>query len=240
MANTKTVSEETFSLSSNLFKNLVSAISVVVEEAQFTSSPDGTTFRAMDPSHVNLLDVLIPSAKTEQEHKWCLRVDDLQKIAARTKKEDVVQVTVGKDVVTISLVGKRKRVYENPTLESTNTDTPLPKMDLLASFSTDREEFLGLLDDIAVKSNHVRIGMKNRLATLSGKGDSGSVNITLSRTLSDYEADAIYSIDNLQKHLKSISVGSVRFNYGPKMPVRIDSGLDDCEIHYYIAPRVQE
>ena len=243
MPKTKAVSEEIeekFSLSSNLFKNLVSAISVVVEEAQFTSSTNGTSFRMMSPDHVCLLDVLIPSAKTEQEHKWCLRVEDLRKIASRTKKEDSVQFLVGKDAVTISLLGQRKRVYENPILEFSSSDTPLPKLIFNATFQTDRVEFLDALEDVSVKSNFVAIEMANHLVTLSGKGDSGSVSVTLSRTLSSEEAKSSYSIGMLQSFLKAVNVESVRFYYGSKTPLCVDARIDDCVMRYFIAPRVQE
>ena len=236
--NANTVVEEKFSLSSNLFKNLVSAISVVVEEAQFTSSPDGTSFRAMSPNHVCLLDVSIPSAKTEQEHKWCLRSEDLRKIASRTKKEDSVQFLVGKDAVTISLLGQRKRVYENPILEFSSSETSLPKLTFNATFQADRVEFLDVLDDVSVKSNFVVIEMTNHLVTLSGKGDSGSVSVTLSRTLSSEEAKSSYSIDRLQPFLKAVNVEFVQFYYGSKTPLCMDARIDDCVMRYFVAPRV--
>ncbi|HXQ91707.1 MAG TPA: hypothetical protein VN739_01780, partial [Nitrososphaerales archaeon] len=44
------------------WKAVTSAIQTLVEEATFDVTADGITFRAMDPSHVALIDLFWPSA----------------------------------------------------------------------------------------------------------------------------------------------------------------------------------
>src|SRR6266566_3462961 len=39
-----------------LFRNLIGAISSLIEEADFNASPDGIKLRSMDPSHIAMVD----------------------------------------------------------------------------------------------------------------------------------------------------------------------------------------
>jgi len=55
-----------FKLHQPEFEQVVKSISTIVEEATFNVSPEGITFRGMDPSHVALIDISLPNAMFEK------------------------------------------------------------------------------------------------------------------------------------------------------------------------------
>ncbi len=51
---------------SKTWKNLMSAISALVEEATFDINSEGLKLRAMDPSHVAMVDFQYPSSAFQE------------------------------------------------------------------------------------------------------------------------------------------------------------------------------
>src|SRR3989454_10165888 len=45
-----------------LFRNLIGAISSLIEEADFNATPEGIKLRSMDPSHIAMVDFESPKA----------------------------------------------------------------------------------------------------------------------------------------------------------------------------------
>ena len=237
------------------YRNVVNAIGLIQEEAVFTSTPEGTMYRAMDPSHVMLVDIQIPPEACEKYEsnglrKWCIRTDDMAKIRARAEKNERVEFHVSEDAgkMKISLVGRRRREYENPLIESSMSDCPLPKLTFDAMFVVAKKEFENVLKDIAVKSNHVNIEAEKGVVFFSGKGDLGKASTSLKKDELcvlevQKESKSTYSLEYIQKLLKAVDCESVKLEYSSQTPLRIEMqiGLDpECRIHYYLAPRVQE
>ena len=247
--------EATFLIDLSTYKNIVNAIALVQEEAVFTSTPESTTYRAMDPSHVMLVDIQIPPEACEKYEsnglrKWCIRTEDMQKIEKRADKKERVEFHVTQDAgsMKIDLVGRRRREYENPLIESYVSDCPLPRLTFDAMFVVAKKEFENVLKDIGVKSNHVTIEAEKGVVHFSGKGDEGKASTSLSKDELcvlevQKESKATYGLDTIQKVLKAVDCESVKLEFSSKQPFRIELqiGLDpECRIRYYLAPRVQE
>ena len=49
-------------MDARLWKNLLSSISILVDEANFTADSSGLKLRSMDPSHVAMVDFELPSS----------------------------------------------------------------------------------------------------------------------------------------------------------------------------------
>ena len=174
----------------------------------------------------------------------------MEKIRARAEKNERVEFHVSEDAgkMKISLVGRRKREYENPLIESSMSDCPLPKLTFDAMFVVAKKEFENVLKDIAVKSNHVTIETERDMVRFSGKGDEGRASTSLKKEELcvlevQKESKATYGLDTLQKVLKAVDCESVKLEYSSQTPSKLEMqiGLDpECRIHYYLAPRVQE
>ncbi|MGI0090458.1 MAG: hypothetical protein ACREBS_01995 [Nitrososphaerales archaeon] len=237
------------------WKTIVSTLQNLTEEASFDVDSSGVKFRAMDPSHVALIDLVWEAGGFEkfefkgkeaegQKDRFAVRVEDFAKIIKRADKND--SITISRDGSSTSSASSSgalqiklgdHRNFEFHLLErDTVGSTPLPKLDLVSKFSMSGSAFERVLDDISALSNHVRISTEpGGTLTFSGKGDAGSAKIIFARgELVKFESpqasDSVYSIEYIQKVLKPASSKSsevVEFSFASKMPLAASVNVGD-------------
>jgi proliferating cell nuclear antigen len=239
------------------WKAVTGSIQALVEEATFDVSSEGVTFRAMDPSHVALVDLFWPKSaferfECEKASKFTVRVEDFAKLIRRAEARDSVEISrEGTDSLVLKLGPRRD--FELHLIESSQGSTPLPKLNFESRFTAQESSFERILNDISVMSSHVTIDSSKDLVIFSGKGDTGKAAVKLekgSEELPELEVKqdsrATYSIEYLMKITKAAgsASASVGFEYSTKMPLRMEFKLgedkDRGRIHFYLAPRVQE
>ncbi len=237
---------------SGIWKTIVSAIKNVVEESNFTINADGISFRAMDPSHVGLVDIhLAPSAfekfECEKENTFCVRVEDFERIIKRAGKDDAVEISrSGEDALAIK-IGKSK-AYELHLIQVDTTATPLPKLTYSATINMQTEALNQAIADVSVVSNHATISADPSEVVFSGKGDTGSAKSTFKKEdllgLTCQEAQkATYSLEYLTKMVGSMKdTETTILEFVNKWPLRLTFNLEDKAgmVQFYLAPRVQE
>lgn len=262
----KTEPEETAEVKSNtlimksktpeLWKNLIAGIKTLVEEATFDCDSEGITFRAMDPSHVALLDVHIPSKAFDKyqckgEQKFTCRVEDMDKLFRRAEKNGSVDLTrTDNDMLALVFENGYRREFNMHLIESTYGATPLPKLSYNSKIILTNNAFRKLLEDIQVVSDHVTLETTNSKVTFNGKGDSGTGKAELSKGFSELialnvkeDSRSTYSIDYLLNITKTIPTDKLTIEYSTKMPARITYFLDPNELsqaEFYLAPRMEE
>ena len=219
---------------------------------------EGLTFRAMDPSHVALVDLFWPSAdfekfECEKSDKFAVRVEDFAKLIRRAEAKDTIELSRhGSESLSVRMSNGYKREFELHLIESGQGSTPLPKLNFSSRFSTTEPAFDRVLNDISVVSNHITIEASKDRVSFSGKGDSGKASIALEKGTDvrelevKEESKATYSIEYLLRITKAAGSASdqINFEYSSKMPLRMEFKLGDTSkggrIHFYLAPRVQE
>jgi proliferating cell nuclear antigen len=114
------------------WKAVTASIQALVEEATFDVSPDGISFRAMDPSHVALVDLFWPSGGFEKfdctkSDKFTVRVEDFAKLIRRADARDSIEISrQGSEMLALKIGSKRE--FELHLIESSQSSTPLPKL----------------------------------------------------------------------------------------------------------------
>jgi len=161
-------------------KAIISAISTLVEEATFVANAEGITFRGMDPSHVALIDISWPNSAFEKyecdnDIKFGVRVDEFSKLIKRAEKQDSIEIGISEDNMLLVTIGKNKK-YKMRLIESSASDTPLPKIPYDAKIGLTSSAFDKILGDVQVVSDYLTIKATTSKAEFSGKGDSGEVN----------------------------------------------------------------
>ena len=225
--------------------NIMGALGTLVDEATIEIDADGLKFRGMDPSHIALMDVNYPSSAFESfgvdaPQKFGVRVADLVKIVKRFK--DSVELSEKDSMLNISGDGK---AYKLRLLEASSSSTPLPKLEFKANVELRDVAILDkALGDIQTVSDYATLEAKSGLFYLSGRGDSGEVNVTISRALDiktevKEESKATYSLDYLVKVVKAVKTDKpVKLEYSTKMPLKLS--FEDGKLQYFLAPRVQD
>jgi len=134
-------------------------------------------------------------------------------------------------------------------IESSATDTPLPKISYNAKIGVTSTEFDKILGDVQVVSEYLSINATTTNAEFSGRGDSGEAVITLEKGMPEMpEIDvkepsiATYSLEYLNSIVKAVGTvaGTVICEYSTKMPLRLEFKVANVgRIHFYLAPRVE-
>ena len=234
-------------------KAIISAISTLVEEATFVSTAEGITFRGMDPSHVALIDISWPNSAFEKyecdsDTKFGVRIDEFSKLIKRADKQDNIEISISEDNMLLVTIGKNKK-YKMRLIESSASDTPLPKIPYDAKIGLTSTTFDKILGDVQVVSDYLTIKTSNSKAEFSGKGDSGEVVIDLEKGMEEIteiitknDSTGTYSLEYLNPVVKAVgtTAGTVTCEYSTAKPLRIEFKVANIgRIHFYLAPRVE-
>ena len=238
---------------SDEWKAVISAVSTLVEEATFEATVEGISFRGMDPSHVALIDINWPNSAFEKYNcdsdiKFGVRIDEFSKLVKRADKSDSIEINISDDNMLLVTIGKNKK-YKMRLIESSASDTPLPKIPYDSIIALTSSAFDKILGDVQDVSDYLVINAIKNQAEFSGKGDSGEVNIILENgkgeiTELDVKAESKgqYSLEYLNPIIKAVgsTVETVTCEFSTAKPLRIEFKVANLgRIHFYLAPRVE-
>tara|TARA_B100000029_G_scaffold313752_1_gene306206 strand:- start:37 stop:783 length:747 start_codon:yes stop_codon:yes gene_type:complete len=238
---------------SDEWKAIISSISTLVEEATFEANAEGITFRGMDPSHVALIDINWPNSAFEKYNcdsdiKFGVRIDEFSKLIKRSDKSDSIEINISDDNMLLVTISKNKK-YKMRLIESSASDTPLPKISYDAKISLTPSALDKILGDVQVVSDYLTISSSESSTTFSGRGDSGEVDITLENDQDEIQEITVqqdsvgtYSLEYLNPIIKAVgsSVDAVTCEYSSSKPLRVEFKVKNIgQIHFYLAPRVE-
>jgi proliferating cell nuclear antigen len=242
---------------SNHLRAVVEAIKPIVDEAVFTATSDGITFRAMDASHVSLLDIswkrdgFIEYECNEGEVTFGVRIDELLKLLRRIDREQQVEISISSEDGEMQLTaseGKRTRNYKLRLLDSSKSETPVPKLSFNTKVTMLYDALVNALKDIDVITNVVEIHTNESMIKFYGKGDAGDAevvywkdeNTNIEMLNEAKESKTAYSLEYLLQMLNAVDADNVILEYSSKMPLRLQFLLPfRCDMQYYLAPRAE-
>jgi len=242
---------------SSEWKAVASAIKTLVEEATFEASSEALIFRAMDPSHIALVDLHWPNTAFEKYEcdkpfKFSIRVEDFVKLMGRTDAKDSVELaSTDEDALVLRLMNGYKREFKIHLIESTSGTAPLPKLEFDARISMSKSVFEKVLGDISVVADQVSISALKESVSFAGKSDVGGATIQLDKNGADIlelevkqEAKASYNIDYLTSINKALGgvTETVVLDFSSKKPLRLEWKLNEqgTIVRYFLAPRIQD
>ena len=235
------------------WKAIISAISTLVEEATFEATVEGVSFRGMDPSHVALIDISWPNSAFEKyscdgDIKFGVRIDEFSKLIKRAEKSDGVEINISDDSMLHVSIGKNKK-YKMRLIESSASDTPLPKISYDSKITLSSSRLDKILGDIDVVSDYLSIKTTQKNVEFSGKGDAGEASINLEKDMEDVEdisvsqeSSGTYSLEYLDPIVKAVggTADSIICEFSSEKPLRIEFKVTNIgRIHFYLAPRVE-
>lgn len=237
------------------WKAVAAAVKTLVEEATFEATPEALIFRAMDPSHIALVDLYWPNTAFEKyecdkQFRFSLRVEDFVKLFNRCETKDSVEISHAEDAIQVKFENAYKRVFTIHLIESSATTAPLPKLEFDARVKLVKDTFEKILNDVSVVSDQVTIHAQTDKVVFSGKSDVGQVSIQLDKPGEGdleinvkNESKATYSVEYLLSITKAINLNEYLIcELSTKKPLRLEFRLNEhgSRIHYYLAPRIGE
>jgi proliferating cell nuclear antigen len=241
--------------SNNHLRAVVEAIKPIVDEAVFTANGEGITFRAMDASHVSLLDIswkrdgFIDYECNEGEITFGVRIDELLKLLRRIDREQQVEISIADGEMQLTASeGKRTRNYKLRLLDASKAETPVPKLSFNTRVTMFYDALVDALKDIDVISSIVEIYTNESMIKFYGKGDAGDAevvywqdeNTNIEMFNEVKESKTAYSLEYLLQMLNAVDADNVILEYSSKMPLRLQFLLPfRCDMQYYLAPRAE-
>jgi len=239
-----------------MLKDMITAISTLVDEATFNLTPEGLKLRAMDPSRVAMIDFEWPKTVFDEytcdtPTKMCINIGEILKLLRRTAKDESVELALDEKTnrLNISIKGKYERTFNMPTLEATEEEVPTPKINFNIHAKVTTEGLHQAIEDVLLVSDHVKIEVDPEKLTMRAAGDLMGATIELKKgsdALLELEAKepskATFSLSYLSEIIKTAAGASdiATLEFSSDMPIRIDfQQPKEGKLTFYLAPRIE-
>jgi proliferating cell nuclear antigen len=236
-------------------KDLLSAVSIMVDEATFSISPDNITLRAMDPSHVAMVDLLWQKEAFDEyvcdaPTKICIGLTELLKLLKRVSENETADISLDGVKLNITLQGDYARKFSIPTIDiAAEEEVPNPKTTFTAKIELGSVTLKNIIDDAGAVSDHIVFEATDKFI-VKAEGDLGNMSNELtkdSKTILGFqvekEAKSIYALSYLADIVKAASPNSdvVKLEFTTGMPIKLTYLLDKTKgsLSYYLAPRIE-
>src|SRR6266581_3362271 len=179
-----------------LFRNLIGAISSLIEEADFNANSEGIKLRSMDPSHIAMVDFEWPktafdSYECTSPTKLRLSVSNLLKLLKRTRSDESVEIVYddANKKLNITLKGKIVRKFITPTLDPSTEEVPTPKVPFNARVKITAVSLGDIIDDAQSISDNAKLDVSPEKFIVRATGELSSAIIEM-----DKGSDAILEL----------------------------------------------
>lgn len=239
-----------------LWKNLLAAISTLIEEADFNATPDGIKLRSMDPSHVAMVD--FEWQKTAFEEYTCqeptkirVNIASMLRLLKRVSSDEILEMLYDEKTrkLNLTLKGKMMRKFTIPTLDPAQEEVPTPKITFNSKVKLTTSTFRDIIDDVQAVSDNVRLETTPEKLIAAATTELSSAVIELEKA-SDMliELDvrepskATYNLNYLSEITKAGASTSeiVTVEFSSNMPIRLEFDIpQQGRLSYYLAPRIE-
>lgn len=242
---------------SRTLRDVVSLITTLVDEGTFILTPEGISFRSMDPSRVSMVDFYMGKSSFEEyscseNEPMSLVLSNLLAIMKRAGKDDLVELLHEDKTATVkvTLLSKNSRSFTVPLLEADSEEQVLPKLSYTGHATVVSELLNEALEDVALASDHVAVTLRDGSLQFDGKGDvlkaevefSKGSDALLNAELEGKSVRSVYPLTYLKGFLKnSLPLAlTMVFNFSTDMPVKISFSLSfEGHLDFYLAPRIE-
>ncbi|MBS7633132.1 proliferating cell nuclear antigen (pcna) [Candidatus Bathyarchaeota archaeon] len=239
-----------------LLRDMITSISILVDEATFKLDSEGMKLRAMDPSRVAMVDFEWPKTIFEEYQctepaKMCINITELLKLLKRAGKDEIVELSLDDKTgkLQVKITGKYTRNFTMPTLEASEEEVPTPKLAFNVKAKVTTAGLSQAIEDAQLVSDHVRIEADNEKLAFNASGDLMGAEISIQKgsdTILDLEvkepAKATFSLSYLTEIIKAATATSdiATLEFSSDMPVKLDfQQAKEGKLTFYLAPRIE-
>lgn len=237
-------------------KDMITAISILVDEATFHITPEGIKLRAMDPSRVAMVDFEWPKTIFDEYEctgpsKMCVNIGEMLKLLKRTGKDETVELSLDEKTgrLHLTITGKYTRTFNMPTLEASEEEVPTPKITFNVRVKATTDGLRQAIEDALLVSDHVRFEADSEKLVLTATGDLMGATIELKKgsdALLDLEvkepSKATFSLSYLSEIIKAAAATSdiATLEFAADMPIKMDfQQPKEGKLTFYLAPRIE-
>ena len=235
------------------FRNLVKALSVIVEEGNFNMDEGQIRLIAMDPSRVAMVDFELPGEffdryLCEGEPKLSINIGEFLKFLERVERDEQVKIKLDEEQARLTIQCKRgghTRRFVMPILEPLEEEVPSPKIFFKASTRILTQSLRRAIRDAVLVSEHAKLEVSDDGLKISAMGDMGSAFSVWERGADDLldlrseeDSSATFTLSYLQDIVNAAAVSSevATLELSTDMPIKMNFELPQGRLIYYLAP----
>ena len=237
-------------------KEFIGTVGSLVDEAKLNVNEDGMQIKAVDPSHVAMIEAnLIKSAFDSYETdvaEMGIDVDKFKTVLSVAGKEDMVSLEKD-DKLNRLVVNIGNLTRAMPLLDTSGMPDPkVPSLDLPAFVSVSVEEISQGLKASKSVSDHIALSTTKDSFRLICEGDNQNrVDLTLGKEqleklVSPEETTSLFSLEYFALMVNSLPPDRIlHINLGTDLPVKVDADLaiEDLtgaqgNVKFLLAPRI--
>jgi len=238
-----------------IWRNMIASVEKILDEGVFAATPDGISLRALDTSHVVMIDIFYPREAFIEYEVEGERVDVgvsfsvLSKILRRAGKNDELVLGVEGNNLLVEFRGRGSRLFKVPLINLVYEKLPEPriaftvKAKMLGSIFRDTINVVKLVaDSITFKA------FEDKRLLIQGEGDIASTEIELSleaQTLLEMEVEspdsAKYSVEYFTYMTSASRVADIiTIQYAEEAPIKVDlEYTGGGRLTFYVSPRAE-
>ena len=237
-----------------IFKDCIDALVTLIDEGTFNLTETGVTLRAMDPSQIAMVNLVLPKESFEKynvsgNEKIAVNLDDLSRITARYRPGETLAIKLDdtNSRLVLTFKGQHTRRFNLPLLDVNATEPKEPKIDFDSTIKMNGSVLKEGLKDAGLVSSHVVLDANTEGFTIESTGDKGRViietkkgdDILLEHTVNT-DSKAMYPLEYLNDLLKATESGAaVSIEMKSDAPLRVHYPIGQATVTYYLAPRIE-
>jgi len=235
------------------FKDSVSIISELVNEAKFKITANGIELVAMDPANVAMVVFkLLSSAFAEYELKndvvLGINLINLKHVLRRAKPTDVMTLELENGKLHVQFRGNSIRRFSLPIIESEEKEQKVPELVFPVQIKTTSTVLNEAVEDVDVVAESVSFIAEPGVFVINAEGDLSKAKIEIkpseeTKIISDSDETlkARYSIEYLKKMINGSKLSeNVTISLNKDYPLKLDYKIiDKLSLTFILAPRVE-
>jgi len=235
------------------FKDSISIISELVNEARFKITPNAVELVAMDPANVAMVIFkLLSSSFTEYDVKEkteiAINLGNLKQILRRAKPDDVLNIELKDNKLRIQLKGTSVRTFSLPIIELEEKEQKVPELNFPLAIETISTILNEAIEDVDIVADSVSFIAEPKKFTVQAEGDLSNAHIEINagestkiKTDGSEKIKAKYSIEYLKKMIAGAKIAdNVTIRFDKDYPLKLEfKEVDKVMLSFILAPRVE-
>jgi len=236
------------------FKESISIISELVNEARFKITSNAMELVAMDPANVamvvfKLLSSTFVEYEVKKEMELGVNLVDMKQVMRRAKPNDTVTIEVTSDNrLQLKFKGANTRTFSLPIIELEEKEQKVPELNFPVKVTTMSKNLSEAIEDVDIVAESVTFEAEPNKLTVMAEGDMSKAKIELKKdddtAIKSETQDKIkskYSIEYLKKMIAGSKItDTVTIQFNKDYPLKLDfKEVDRVALSFILAPRVE-
>lgn len=235
------------------FKDSISIISELVNEASFKVTPEAIELVAMDPANVamvifKLLSSCFTEYSVEGDIEIAINLNNMKQILRRVKPNDMLSLELdsAKNKLKITLKGSSTRTFSIPIIELEEKEQKIPELNFTANAGFPADMLSDAIEDADIVAESVSFIAEPDKMTIEASGDLSKAKIEVPssedvKIMATDKVKAKYSIEYLKKMMGGSKLADqVSINFSKDYPLKLEyKAVDRVLLTFILAPRVE-